>query len=187
MATYFLLYSRYSLATIFVLAAAPKIQRPRVFEQAIRDYRLVREGWVTSAARLTPALELATAGLLVTSAGLEYGAGLALVILIAFAIAVSINLARGSLIDCGCAGGIIAKPISWGLVCADLLLVSAAAFVLVAEVGGLPMREVGNVRALAPLIGTGILLGMSWHAAPGWLLVFRVPAAKVPRRTISVR
>lgn len=114
-----------ALVLILLGAAWHKLSEPNMFLSALAGYRLVPPSLLEAAARSIPMLEIAlAAGMLVPMTR-----GLALIgvaiLMIGYALAIGINLARGrSYIDCGCGGA--AHPLSWGLLVRNGVLAAAA-------------------------------------------------------------
>jgi hypothetical protein len=97
--------ARLVLGLVFVLAALPKIADPPGFAKAIWGYQLVPGVALNALALVLPWLELLCgltllAGLWVRAAALWLGA-----LLLAFALALGLNLVRHRPVDCGCFGG----------------------------------------------------------------------------------
>ncbi len=112
-----------ALAIIFIGGAWHKLSDRDAFAMAVEQYRLVPESWSGAIAWGLPLWELAAGGLLLVTAAREWGALLALALLLAVTAAVVANLLRGrSHIDCGCGGPEGGQHLSWGLVARNLLL-----------------------------------------------------------------
>lgn len=113
-------------ALVFATAAAGKIKHRHELAGVMANYRLVPEPLAAAAGWLVVGLELLTALLLASGVRLEAGAGLAITLLCAFALAMGINLARGRReIDCGCFQSGLRQPLSGGLIVRNLLLAAA--------------------------------------------------------------
>ena len=125
-------YERYVLALTFLLACGPKLVHRHDFATAVRNYRLAPPVVSELIAAILPILELGVAILLLTDVLVVEAAAAALAMLVVFAAAVSANLIRGRVIDCGCAGAAAPHRISWPLVGRDLVL-SAIASLLLAQ------------------------------------------------------
>jgi putative oxidoreductase len=91
-----------ALGLIFVIAALPKITDPPSFAHMIYNYRIVPGVLINLSALIMPWLELLCGLALIL--GIFRGAARDLIalLLVVFIIAISINLARGNAIDCGC-------------------------------------------------------------------------------------
>lgn len=111
------------LAIIFIGGAWHKLRDREAFAMAIEQYRLVPESWAGALAWGLPLWELMAGGLLLATTTREWGALLALALLLTVTAAVTVNLLRGrSHIDCGCGGPEGGQHLSWGLVARNLLL-----------------------------------------------------------------
>jgi uncharacterized membrane protein YphA (DoxX/SURF4 family) len=137
MAGLVMLAVRWVLAGVFLRSGLGKTTGLALFRAAVANYRLLPAVLVTPVAYVLPFAEIVAAILLALGVvPLVVAAALAL-LLIAFATAVAVNLARGRVIDCGCAGT-VATPrlISWRHVATDMTLAGAAAAVAVAPPPG---------------------------------------------------
>ena len=96
-------------------AALPKWSRRAEFRAVLANYRLVPEPLVGAAAVAVPALEAASALLLVPTVTRPWAAAAGAMLLVSYAAAMAINLRRGRRdLDCGCAGPATRRPIaSW--------------------------------------------------------------------------
>jgi methylamine utilization protein MauE len=153
------LIARVGLALLFVAAAVPKIRDGAAFRVAVAEYRLVPATLVAAAAAATIATELATAALLAVPASAAVGALVAAALLVVYAGAIAINLARGRRdIDCGCGfGG--RQPLGAWLVVRNLVLAGAA----LATPAVAPSRALHWVDAVT-VVGAVAALG-ALHAA----------------------
>jgi hypothetical protein len=102
---------RVLLALLFGLAAAHKLRDPGAFRTTFAAYRLA-PAWCAPAvigAELLVVVALGMPG--------AFGPLAAALVLLAYAAAIGINLARGRPdIDCGCSGPAARRPIGWPLV-----------------------------------------------------------------------
>lgn len=91
-----------ALGVIFIVAALPKIVDPPSFAHMLYNYRLLPGMVVNLAALSMPWIELFSGLALVL--GIWRGTARTIIgtLLLAFIVAISINLARGNPIDCGC-------------------------------------------------------------------------------------
>jgi len=119
---------RAALALLFVAAAAHKLRDRDGFRASLEAYRLLPAGALAPAARALPLVELATAALLVTPRAGRAGALAAASLLLLYALAMGVNLARGRRdLDCGCTGpGARGGKIGGALLARNALLVAAA-------------------------------------------------------------
>ena len=91
-----------ALGLFFVAAALPKLVDPPSFAHMIYNYRLVPGAFVNLMALVMPWLELLAGLALILGIWTRTSAGLAGALLLVFLVAISLNLARGNAIDCGC-------------------------------------------------------------------------------------
>lgn len=100
-----------ALGAVFVLSVIPKLQRPREFARTVANYKVVSPALSRAVAPAVIAAEAFLAGSLLTGWLAEAALPLAIVLLLAFAAGVALNLRRGRDISCGCFGE-RAEPIS---------------------------------------------------------------------------
>lgn len=163
------LTSRYVVAFVFLTAAIPKLVERREFERAVRNYALVPDRTVPAVATWLPRLELACALALLLGVGVSLFAGIAAVLLLAFAAAIAVNLMRGRSIECGCRGFVASRRIGWGLVAGDMFLAGMAAIAALLAPGTLSLfagsdSPIGSSDGVALLIVAGVLV-------VGWLTI----------------
>lgn len=94
----------FALGLVFVIAAMAKIADPPAFAKAIWYYRLLPAWGLHSAALLLPWLELLCGLALCLGVWKRAAAGWVAILLLVFIAALSINLAQGNPVDCGCFG-----------------------------------------------------------------------------------
>lgn len=92
------------LGILFIVAAWAKIQDPPAFAQEVFNYALLPSGAVNLLAIFLPWLELICGVLLFLGFWRRASATTIAVLLLVFIAALSINLARGRAVDCGCFG-----------------------------------------------------------------------------------
>jgi uncharacterized membrane protein YphA (DoxX/SURF4 family) len=91
-----------ALGAIFVAAALPKIVDPPSFAHMIYNYKLVPAPLLNLMALTMPWLELLCGLALILGIWKDTARTIIGVMLVAFIVAISVNLARGNAIDCGC-------------------------------------------------------------------------------------
>ena len=91
-----------ALGVFFVAAALPKVVDPPGFAHMIYNYRLVPGAFVNLMGLVMPWLELLTGLALILGIWTRTSAALIGTMLLVFIAAISVNLARGNAIDCGC-------------------------------------------------------------------------------------
>ena len=91
-----------ALGAIFVAAAAPKIIDPPSFAHMIYNYRILPGGLINITSLVMPWAELLCGLALILGVWRKAALSIIGTMLVVFIIAISINLARGNAIDCGC-------------------------------------------------------------------------------------
>jgi len=116
----------FCLAALWLCAALGKWRAGREFRQVLGAYKLLPLSLVPTVALLLPLLELCLALGLVVPVTHSMAALLSAALLLAYALAIAINLLRGRIhIDCGCSLG-KKQAISWWLVWRNCGLASLA-------------------------------------------------------------
>ena len=95
---------QFVLAALFVVAGLSKIADPPGFAHEIHNYRLVPGAVVNPMALVLPWLEVVTGAALFFGIARRTAARIFGLLLVVFIGALSINLARGRPVDCGCFG-----------------------------------------------------------------------------------
>ena len=101
---YLLLLLRIVLGIIFIYAAIEKISDPAAFSNSINNYKLLPLSLVNLFAITLPWIELSAGLLLLFGVNVKENSTIISAMLVVFFIAISISLARGLDIDCGCFG-----------------------------------------------------------------------------------
>jgi len=137
-------------AGLLLFSAGHKLRSPQGFRAALEDYGVLPEPALSSLVRALPALE-GGIGLGLLAPATARGAALgAAVLLLGYALAMGLALARGRRgIDCGCAGPAGEQTLAPALLARNGVL---AGLFLLAACGPAP-------RALVPLDGVTILAG----------------------------
>lgn len=91
-----------ALGAIFIVAALPKIADPPSFAHMIYNYRILPGALINFSSLVMPWVEIVCGVLLILGVWVKPARWLIAAMLIVFIIAISINLARGNAIDCGC-------------------------------------------------------------------------------------
>lgn len=126
------LIGRFTVATVLLLAAIPKLTDRAMFERTLVAYSLIPRRLQRHAAGWIPSVELAIGIALFVGLFVAQMAVMAALLIATFALAVAINVKRGRDIDCGCSfGSLSQRKVGWRLVFGDLLLVSTSIFVAV--------------------------------------------------------
>ena len=119
------------LGGVFVAGAIPKLSHPKRFVLTVLEYRVLPPALSWLYAWLVPPLEVLVSLLLLSGTAVRSAAAITALLLLSFITAVSINLARGREIDCGCLGKVAHRKIGWGLLVEDGMLLGAAIVVTV--------------------------------------------------------
>jgi uncharacterized membrane protein YphA (DoxX/SURF4 family) len=122
------LAAQLALAAVFVRSGLAKLASPDEFVRAVANYRLLPPLLNGPVARGLPVAEVAAGGLLLLGVGAGPVALLLAILLVAFSVAVAINLSRGRRIECGCRGAAPSR-ITWAHVAGNLVLAAAALMV----------------------------------------------------------
>lgn len=91
-----------ALGAIFIVAAVQKIADPPSFAHMIYNYRILPGGLINLSAMIMPWVELFCGLALVLGVWTRAARTIVALMLVMFIVAISINLARGNAIDCGC-------------------------------------------------------------------------------------
>ncbi|MCI0632658.1 MAG: hypothetical protein L0206_01890 [Actinobacteria bacterium] len=165
-ADYLGLFSRFCLATSFILAGLSKATKREEFDRAVRGFKLVPRRYVRHVTVWLPQLELATGLLMALGIVTIVAAGLAGVALLVFTAGVAIALARGRSIDCGCFGQ-FRKPITWLTVARNTVLLAMALVVIATRpvalsiapiMGADPAPRSGGYEPVAALVPSTLLV-----------------------------
>ncbi len=99
---YLILAARFVLGAIFIYAGGSKIIHPAAFAKTVYHYQILPDFLINSFAVALPWIEIVTGGLLIVGIWLPGAVVCANLLLILFLTALSIAVARGLDIDCGC-------------------------------------------------------------------------------------
>jgi hypothetical protein len=113
-----------AVGLVFMLAGAGKLRHRDLFPGVVANYRLLPASMVAPVAAVLPVMEMIIgANLLVRGMAVSVYAATAMALLLIFAAAMAINIARGRRhIDCGCGRSQLRQPLSWLLVGRNVLL-----------------------------------------------------------------
>jgi uncharacterized membrane protein YphA (DoxX/SURF4 family) len=128
------LVCRMILATIFFYAAVEKIADPGEFAIAIYNYQLLPDLAVNALAVILPWVEIIIATCLVAGFYVRGAALISSALFLTFATALTISLARGLDISCGCFGA-ASGNINWFYLGRDLSFVVMSIFVMTYDRG----------------------------------------------------
>lgn len=91
-----------ALGAIFIAASLPKIADPPSFAHMIYNYRILPAGLINISSLVMPWVEIVCGIVLILGVWRRPALAIIGLMLVVFIIAISINLARGNAIDCGC-------------------------------------------------------------------------------------
>jgi thiol-disulfide isomerase/thioredoxin len=124
-----LLCIRIVLAIVLGSAGAAKAFDLTGTRKAVSDFGLPSL-FARPTALLLPIAEFGTAVFLLSTKAAFWGAAIALVLLLAFAVIIAVNLINGRTPECHCFGQFHSRPISWALVMRDVALAIGAAAIM---------------------------------------------------------
>jgi uncharacterized membrane protein YphA (DoxX/SURF4 family) len=129
---------RLLLGAVMVFSGAVKITDPELFGMAIARYDILPELLVPYAATVIPALEFVIGLSILIGFRARASAFIAVLIMAMFIVAISINLARGRQIECGCfhsrlLGFSFAETVSPWLVVRNMIFLTGFLIVFRAE------------------------------------------------------
>ena len=140
------LAARIVVGLVFLLYGLDKIAHPEDFARAIANYRLLPEALVNLVAVTLPWVELVCGLLLLAGQWVRSAALVSAFLLGVFVVAVSITLARGLDINCGCLNADAGRKVGLRLLVEDLLLIGASVFLIL---------KTGDRIGLRALVGAG--------------------------------
>lgn len=171
---------RAGLALLFASAAMHKLRDLPVFRASLAAYELVPNGLVRALSVLVLACEAAVAVALLAAWTSPVPPFVAGGLLLLYSSAIAINLVRGrGDIDCGCAGPKRRRPLGFGLVARNLVLLAAAV------ASGLPTAPRAFVWMDAITLVSGLAASCLLYEAIDGLLTGVVPVAPRQSRVAS--
>ena len=123
------LFARLALAAVFALAGSAKLADRAGSRQAVIDFGLPRR-LAAPLGLAVPLAEILVAFLLLPATTASWGGAGALVLLGAFTVGITYNLARGRSPDCHCFGQLHSKPVGWPTLVRNLVLIGVALIVV---------------------------------------------------------
>jgi peroxiredoxin len=165
------LAARLVLAGVFALAGAAKLRDRTGTRHTLEDFG-VPLALTGPGAILLPLAELSVAGLLVFDPTAVAGAIGALVLLGAFMVGITVNLAQGRRPDCNCFGQIQSKPIGPGTLARNATLAIVAGFVLATgrtDAGATALDDLANLDTATALAASALALSALTLAIAAWM------------------
>lgn len=129
---------RLVIGGVFLYAAGTKLGDMAAFAEQVANYRILPAATVAPAAALLPGIEMVIGTLLVLGIATRAAAALAAASMALFVTALTVALARGINLECGCFGG--ADVATWTTVVRDLALLVLALAVAIGGPGRLSGR-----------------------------------------------
>lgn len=143
---------------LFGVAAVGKLRHRIAFMGVFENYRLTPPALTRVLAPALIAAEALVAGSLLSGLGLAIGAIGAIVLLLLFALAIAINVARGrDDIDCGCFSSTLRQQLNWTLVARNVSYAVLMACLLT------PAPAVANAMDWVDGLGAGVALFALTH------------------------
>jgi Methylamine utilisation protein MauE len=161
---------RILVSLVFLTAAIGKMRHWSAFQGVVANYHLLPDRLVRPAAYSLPPIEAALGAALLLRAGSLWPESAAAALLLLFALAMGVNIARGRRhIDCGCFQSALKQSLSWKLVVRNLVL---------ALLLGVALLIPGMPRDLFLLVNGGLVgfvlfiilqsLNLLWSIVPAW-------------------
>ncbi|MCS7016955.1 MAG: DoxX family membrane protein [Gemmatales bacterium] len=125
-----LVWSRWTLAGVMVVAGLGKLADREGFVQAAINYQILPHGLARAFAQLIPWSELASALLILSGRWVALGALLSGLLLLGFSAAIGINIVRGRPVNCGCLGKLTRDKIGWPLLLRNTFLIGLVILVI---------------------------------------------------------
>ncbi len=154
---------RLFLAAMFLVAAISKLSQLEETRGALAVFGLPSR-LQSPGALVLPIAECAVTLLLLPTATAQWGAGLAALLLLIFAVAIVRLLVRGRHPDCNCFGALHSRPISGWMAARNIALAALAAGVTVRG----PGTAIGSLINGAGLMIAGAAMLTAIVAANGW-------------------
>lgn len=120
---------QFFLSFLFLITAGSKFRALNAFRSSILAFGLVSYKYTRTASLVIPCLEAIAAVGMMFNPTKTLSVLTLTILLIAFTIAIGINLARGNRIDCNCFGTLSKKPISEWSIVRNLVLIGGLSIV----------------------------------------------------------
>ncbi len=114
--------SRMVLSIIFIFFAIDKIADPVQFAKEINNYKILPDYLINISAIILPWIELFVGFLIFIGSKIKSASIITAAMLIVFIIAVSIAMAKGLNINCGCSGS-LAQKVGWAKIIENISLI----------------------------------------------------------------
>ena len=166
------------IAILFASAGVHKLRDLVHFTAIFAAYRLLPDEPARRLAGLIPCLELAVGAALLWTPSRRLGVASGIVLLIAYALALSLNLLRGRRdFECGCGAARDSRVISAWMVWRNLILAAALG------IAALPWTSRPFDLTDGLTVAGGLVVGVTFYAAVDRLLGHVAPKALILRST----
>ena len=151
---------RISLSAVFGVAGITKLIDPDGTREAVKNFGSP-EPLAPVLSVALPLVELAIAAGLLFTGTTRSSALAALLVLLLFVVAISVNLARGRTHDCHCFGQLYSRPLGWPTLARNVVFALGAVFVWW-QAGSEPGRDIpGTLAELGPAQWLWLLVVLS--------------------------
>lgn len=145
------------ISLIFARAAWHKLGEFTEFTGFVADYKLVPDRLVVPASWAIVGAETAAVALQLVPSGRLFGLAIAVLMLLAYAGAMAVNIRRGrTAIECGCGGAV--QPLSWALVARNAILAAMGLAAMALPLGPLDAADAVGAIAAGFALWVGFLL-----------------------------
>jgi len=121
---------RLFLGGMFVYAAWSKVIEPAGFAMSVRGYKIIPFALSNLFALGVSWTELVAGAMLILGVFTRKAAGAIAILLVMFIVAISMVIARGMAVDCGCFGSEGGSSTSWILIVRNVALLAAAYLIM---------------------------------------------------------
>lgn len=170
---FLLLFARLLLTVVFFVAAIAKLFDLKASRKAVSDFGV--STWLANPIGVAlPIAELLVATLLLPKMSSWWAAVGALVLLLVFIVAISVNIAQGRKPDCQCFGQIHSQPIGWPTLIRNGALALCAALIVSVGRDNPGLSGVAWLRALSRAEEVALVIAVVLvvtAVTEGWLLL----------------
>jgi hypothetical protein len=163
-----------AIGFVFLLSTAGKLRNPRSFIEGVVDYRVLPASLALFFGMLVIPLEFWLALAHLTGWTLNLAVPIGLILLVVFAVAITVNLLRGRILPCHCFGASRGESISRRSIGRVLLLASGEAF-LIPERSFLSRQSISFPASTSFFWAAILLITASWLLNVGDLFGLFMP------------
>jgi hypothetical protein len=159
---------RCAVGLVFLTAALGKLRSWTIFQGVVANYRLLPQALILPVTYALPPAEALIGGAMLARVGSPWTEGAAAALLLTFALAMAINLARGrSYIDCGCFHGTLKQTLRWSLVARNGLMTLLTALIATSHGATDAWTELNGLLAGIALFVVVQCLNVLWATGRG--------------------